>query len=102
VDSHCFPGWTISPFYDSLIAKLIVWAPDRDGAIDRLERALGEFSVEGRGIRTTIPFHRRVLADPRFRAGDVFTDFVAGMADRATVQHGDADVAGDGEVRGRS
>jgi acetyl-CoA carboxylase biotin carboxylase subunit len=81
VDSHCFPGWTISPFYDSLIAKLIVWAPDRGGAIDRLERALAEFSVEGRGIRTTIPFHRRVLAHPRFRAGDVFTDFVAGMAE---------------------
>jgi acetyl-CoA carboxylase biotin carboxylase subunit len=80
VDSHCFPGWTITPFYDSLIAKLIVWAPDRDGAIDRLERALAEFAVEGRGVKTTIPFHRRVLAHPRFRAGDVFTDFVERMA----------------------
>jgi acetyl-CoA carboxylase, biotin carboxylase subunit len=76
VDSHCYPGWTISPFYDSLIAKLIVWAPDREAAIDRMSRALGEFEIAGRGVKTTIPFHERVLLDPRFRAGDVSTDFV--------------------------
>src|SRR3954470_1913932 len=76
VDSHCYPGWTISPFYDSLIAKLIVWGPDRQSAIDRMLRALGEFKIEGRGVKTTIPFHQRVLADERFRAGDVSTDFV--------------------------
>ncbi len=76
VDSHCYPGWTISPFYDSLIAKLIVWGPDRQTAIDRMLRALGEFKIEGRGVKTTIPFHQRVLADARFRSGDVSTDFV--------------------------
>ena len=76
VDSHCYPGWTIAPYYDSLIAKLIVWAPDRDRAIDRMERALSEFQIDGRGIRTTIPFHLRVLADARFRSGDVSTDFL--------------------------
>jgi acetyl-CoA carboxylase biotin carboxylase subunit len=76
VDSHCYPGWTIAPYYDSLIAKLIVWAPDRAAAIDRMDRALSEFRVEGRGVRTTIPFHRRVLANDRFRAGDVSTDFL--------------------------
>lgn len=76
VDSHCYPGWTITPFYDSLIAKLIVWAPSREAAIERMERALGEFKVEGRGVRTTIPFHRRVLANERFRSGDVSTDFL--------------------------
>jgi acetyl-CoA carboxylase, biotin carboxylase subunit len=76
VDSHCYPGWTIAPFYDSLIAKLIVWAPDRPGAIDRMERALSEFAIDGRGIKTTIGFHRRVLANERFRSGDVSTDFV--------------------------
>jgi acetyl-CoA carboxylase biotin carboxylase subunit len=76
VDSHCYPGWTISPFYDSLIAKLIVWGPDRASAIDRMLRALGEFKIEGRGVKTTIPFHQRVLAEERFRAGDVSTDFV--------------------------
>jgi acetyl-CoA carboxylase, biotin carboxylase subunit len=76
VDSHCYPGWVIAPFYDSLIAKLIVWAPTRGEAIERMDRALSEFEVEGRGVRTTIPFHRRVLADERFRSGDVSTDFV--------------------------
>jgi acetyl-CoA carboxylase, biotin carboxylase subunit len=76
VDSHCYPGWTISPFYDSLIAKLIVWAPDREAAIDRMQRALGEFQIAGRGVKTTIPFHQRVFADERFRSGDVSTDFV--------------------------
>jgi acetyl-CoA carboxylase, biotin carboxylase subunit len=76
VDSHCYPGWTIAPFYDSLIAKLIVWAPDRDAAINRMQRALSEFSIEGRGVKTTIPFHQEVLADERFRSGDVSTDYL--------------------------
>jgi acetyl-CoA carboxylase, biotin carboxylase subunit len=76
VDSHCYPGWTVSPFYDSLIAKLIVWAPDRERAIDRMQRALGEFEIAGRGVKTTIPFHQRLLAHPQFRSGDVSTDFV--------------------------
>jgi acetyl-CoA carboxylase, biotin carboxylase subunit len=76
VDSHCYPGWAIAPFYDSLIAKLIVWAPTRPEAIDRMDRALSEFQIEGRGVKTTIPFHRRVLADSRFRSGEVSTDFV--------------------------
>jgi acetyl-CoA carboxylase, biotin carboxylase subunit len=76
VDSHCYPGWVVSPFYDSLIAKLIVWAPDREGAIDRMQRALREFEITGRGVKTTIPFHERILANSRFRAGDVSTSFV--------------------------
>ena len=76
VDTHCFPGWMVSPFYDSLLAKLIVWAPDREAAIFRMERALSEFQISGHGVRTTIPFHQRVLAHPVFRRGDVFTDFI--------------------------
>jgi acetyl-CoA carboxylase, biotin carboxylase subunit len=76
VDSHCYPGWTIAPYYDSLIAKVIVWAPDRAAAIDRMQRALAEFQIEGRGIKTTIPFHLRVLANEQFRSGDVSTDFL--------------------------
>jgi acetyl-CoA carboxylase biotin carboxylase subunit len=76
VDSHCYPGWMISPFYDSLIAKLIVWAPDRDRAIERMQRALAEFQIGGRGVKTTIPFHQRLLEHPAFRKGDVFTDFL--------------------------
>jgi acetyl-CoA carboxylase, biotin carboxylase subunit len=76
VDSHCYPGWMISPFYDSLIAKLIVWAPEREAAIDRMQRALGEFEIRGRGVKTTIPFHQRLMANEQFRTGDVSTDFV--------------------------
>jgi len=84
VDSHCYPGWTIAPFYDSLIAKLIVWAPTRPEAIERMDRALSEFQIEGRGVKTTIPFHRRVLADERFRSGDVSTEFVEAFMAGAT------------------
>jgi acetyl-CoA carboxylase biotin carboxylase subunit len=76
VDSHCYPGWMVSPFYDSLIAKLIVWAPDREKAIDRMQRALGEFQIAGHGVKTTIPFHQRVFANAQFRRGDISTDFV--------------------------
>jgi acetyl-CoA carboxylase biotin carboxylase subunit len=85
VDSHCYPGWTIAPFYDSLIAKLIVWARDREMAIERMDRALSEFQIDGRGVKTTIPFQRRVLANERFRSGDVTTDFLEHfMADETT------------------
>jgi acetyl-CoA carboxylase, biotin carboxylase subunit len=76
VDTHCSAGAVVSPFYDSLIAKLIVWAPDRGTAIDRLDRALSEFHVDGPGVRTTIPLHRRILAHPHFRSADVWTDFL--------------------------
>ena len=76
VDSHCYPGWMVSPYYDSLIAKLIVWAPDRPQAIERMDRALGEFQIEGPGVKTTIGFHRRVMANPVFQSGHFATDFV--------------------------
>jgi acetyl-CoA carboxylase biotin carboxylase subunit len=85
VDTHCYPGWTVSPFYDSLIAKLIVWAPDRGSAIARLERALSEFYVDGRGIKTTIPLHQRVLAHPDFRSGNVSTAFLERLAEDEVV-----------------
>ncbi|HXG13245.1 MAG TPA: acetyl-CoA carboxylase biotin carboxylase subunit [Gemmataceae bacterium] len=74
VDTYIYSGWTVPPFYDSLIAKLIVWAEDRPSAIDRMLRALSETTVEG--VKTTIPFHQTVFRHPAFRQGDVFTDFV--------------------------
>jgi acetyl-CoA carboxylase biotin carboxylase subunit len=74
VDTYVYSSWTVPPFYDSLVAKLIVWAEDRPSAIDRMARALAETTVEG--IKTTIPFHQRVFAHPAFRRGDVFTDFI--------------------------
>jgi len=74
VDSHIYPGYTIPPFYDSLIAKLIVWGKDRNHSIARGKRALEEFIVEG--IKTTIPFHLQVLEDPRFISGNFDTGFL--------------------------
>jgi acetyl-CoA carboxylase biotin carboxylase subunit len=66
----------VSPYYDSLVAKLIVWAPDRPAAMDRMLRALGEFQISGPGMKTTLGFHRRILNHPAFRSGEFSTDFV--------------------------
>ncbi|NED99176.1 acetyl-CoA carboxylase biotin carboxylase subunit [Phytoactinopolyspora halotolerans] len=76
VDTYCRSGDVIPPFYDSMIAKLIVWGPDRRAALDRLARALDEFEVSGPGLHTTKDFHRRVVEHPTFRSGDVRTDFL--------------------------
>lgn len=75
VDSHCYTGYEIPPFYDSMIGKLIVWGKDRTEAIERGKRALDEFAITG--IHTTIPFHLKVLEHPKFLKGDFGTDFIA-------------------------
>ncbi|MEU5940784.1 acetyl-CoA carboxylase biotin carboxylase subunit [Micromonospora sp. NPDC047548] len=77
VDTHGFPGLTISSSYDSLLAKVVVWAPDRDEAIDRMRAALEEFRVAG--VSTTSAFLRRVLDEPAFRQGLHSTALVEGM-----------------------
>jgi len=77
VDTHCFSGYCIPSHYDSLIAKLIVHGEDRGEAIARARRALEEFEVEG--IKTTIPFHLRVMKDPDFVRGRTHTGFVNGL-----------------------
>jgi acetyl-CoA carboxylase biotin carboxylase subunit len=75
MDTHIYAGYTIPTFYDSLLAKLIVIGRlGRMDAIRRMERALREFQVDG--VKTTIPFHREVLANDAFRRGDVRTDFI--------------------------
>ncbi|MBY9081497.1 acetyl-CoA carboxylase biotin carboxylase subunit [Paenibacillus sp. HN-1] len=74
VDSAAYPGCTISPFYDSMIAKLIVWAPTRQEAVQKMKRALAEFAVEG--IHTTIPFHQRLLEHPVFLDGNFDIKFL--------------------------
>jgi acetyl-CoA carboxylase biotin carboxylase subunit len=74
VDSHIYSGYTIPPYYDSMIAKLIVWGKDRDEAIVRMKRALEEFVIEG--IKTTIPFHLQLMDDKNFRAGNFNTSFL--------------------------
>ena len=74
VDSHAYQSYTIPPYYDSLMAKLIVWGKDRLEAISRAKRALEEFTIEG--IKTTIPFHLQVLKDERFLSGKFDTHFL--------------------------
>ena len=74
VDTAAYAGYQVPPFYDSLVAKLICWGRDRDEAIARTRRALDEFTVEG--IKTTIPFHLELLADPAVRAGDYHVEFL--------------------------
>jgi acetyl-CoA carboxylase biotin carboxylase subunit len=68
VDSHLMAGYVVPPHYDSLIAKIIVHANDRGEAIARMHRALSETVVEG--VKTTIPYHLKLLADPAFVAGE--------------------------------
>ena len=74
VDTAMYAGYTIPPFYDSLVAKLIVWGRDRDEALARGRRALGEFRVEG--VTTTIPFHFALLDDPAVQTGDYHVDYL--------------------------
>jgi acetyl-CoA carboxylase, biotin carboxylase subunit len=74
VDSHLFAGYEVPPHYDSLLAKLIVWADTREAAIARMQRALDEFIIEG--ITTTIPFHQRLLRHPGFISGETYTRFI--------------------------
>ncbi len=74
VDTHIYSGYTIPPYYDSLIAKLITVAQTRDEAIATMERALSEFVIEG--VKTTIPFHLKMMKDPDFVAGNFTTAFL--------------------------
>jgi acetyl-CoA carboxylase biotin carboxylase subunit len=74
IDSHVYGGYRVPPYYDSLLAKLIAWGNDRNEAIARMQRALDEMTIEG--IKTTMPFHRKLLRDARFRNGDIHTTFV--------------------------
>ena len=74
VDTHSYAGYHVPPYYDSLIAKLVVFAQTREGAINKMASALEEFTIEG--IHTTIPFHRQVMRDKGFREGNFDTSFL--------------------------
>ncbi len=76
VDTGAYPGWVVPSEYDSLLAKVIVWAPDRTQALARMDSALSEFLISGPGMRTTMPLLRRILADPTFRAAGHTTSFL--------------------------
>jgi acetyl-CoA carboxylase biotin carboxylase subunit len=74
VDTHVYGGYTIPPYYDSMIAKLIVRARTREEAILKMERALDEFIIEG--IKTTVPFHQKLMHNEAFKKGDFNTGFL--------------------------
>ena len=74
IDSHAYAGYEIPSNYDSLIGKLIVHSPNRESAINRMERALEETIIEG--PKTTIPFHQAIMKDKKFRSGDFDTGFL--------------------------
>lgn len=74
VDSAVYTGYNIPPYYDSMVAKLIVWGADREEVINRMRRALKEFQIGG--IETTIPFHLQVLGNAFFVRGEVYTNFI--------------------------
>ena len=75
VDSHIYQGYEISPYYDSLLAKVITYGQNREDAMAKMRRVLGEFTVEG--VASTIPFHRALLEEANFIAGKFNTDYVA-------------------------
>lgn len=74
MDSFVYPDYEIPPYYDSLIGKLIVWGEDRETAIKRMKRALRECAITG--VKTTINFHQKILNNPQFLAGNVYTNFI--------------------------
>ncbi|MEZ5016361.1 MAG: acetyl-CoA carboxylase biotin carboxylase subunit [Flavipsychrobacter sp.] len=74
VDSHIYSGYTIPPYYDSMIAKIIAVAQTREEAINTMERALSEYVIEG--IKTTIPFHLQLMKDEKFKSGNFTTKFI--------------------------
>ncbi|APR95012.1 acetyl-CoA carboxylase biotin carboxylase subunit [Pandoraea thiooxydans] len=74
VDSHLYSGYRVPPYYDSLLAKVVAWGHSREEALARMRRALWEMRVDG--VKTTLPFHQKLLRDARFQQGDVHTKFV--------------------------
>ncbi len=86
VDTHLFPGYEVPPFYDSLLAKLIVWGEDRSAAIARARRALGEFHVDG--VRTNLPFHRGIVNNDAFLEAEVSTNLLDRVGPAAFVAGG--------------
>ena len=87
LDTHIYSGYEITPHYDSLIAKLIAYGSNRLEVINIMKRALGEFIIEP--IKTTIPFHQRLLLNPYFIKGETSTHFVQEMLKQAGIGKGE-------------
>ena len=86
MDSHVYTDYEISPYYDSLIGKLIVWGPTRQVAIRRMQRALNEFAITG--VPTTISFHQKIMEAPEFLRGEVYTNFIETFMKREASKKG--------------
>jgi len=108
VDTHVYSGYRIPPYYDSMIAKLIVKAPDREQAIIRCRRALSEFIIDG--VKTTIPFSTKIVNDKDFVAGNYDTGFVEraflsdneGSGDKAKAEGDEKNTAADSKPAHKS
>ena len=74
IDTHVYAGYSIPPHYDSMISKLIVVAQTREEAILKMKRALDEYIIEG--VKTTIPFHQKLMENPEFNSGNFTTKFM--------------------------
>jgi biotin carboxylase len=75
VDTQVFCGYEVPPYYDSMLAKIIVWDEDRAGAISRMQRALDETEIIG--VKTDLEYHKRIMANAFFRKGELNTRFLA-------------------------
>ncbi|MFC1658335.1 acetyl-CoA carboxylase biotin carboxylase subunit [Candidatus Omnitrophota bacterium] len=84
LDTHIYPGYEVSPYYDSLLAKLITYGRNRKEVISIMRRALEEFVIEP--IKTTIPFHQQLLQNPYFIKGDISTHFVEDLLRQAGIE----------------
>jgi acetyl-CoA carboxylase biotin carboxylase subunit len=91
VDSSLFNGLDIPEFYDSMLAKVIAWGADREEALRRMQRALGEYAIAG--PKTTIPFHMQLIENAEFRAGRIYTRFLDERFELRPPAHEHADVA---------
>ena len=80
IDSHVYSGYTIPPHYDSMISKVMAFGKTRELALERMNRALGEYLI--RGIKTNIPFVRAIIQDPHFREGKATTKFIEEFVER--------------------
>jgi acetyl/propionyl-CoA carboxylase alpha subunit len=92
IDSACYQGYQILPFYDSLLAKLIVWGRTREEAIVRGKIALSSYEIKG--VATTIPFQLAILDDAKFRAGEMNTKYVEADLVKAFIAKNQASLAG--------
>ncbi len=82
IDGNIYRGYTVPPYYDSMLAKLTVRGRTWEETVRRMERSLEEFVI--RGVKTTIPFHRQIMRDPAFRRGEFTTHFVEDRIEELT------------------